>query len=144
MEGELARRGVHVLHPLPLEIRRPRGATPVASTFAIPGAPEAIHADARVVLSVDYGGIDYQDHKHASSSRVAGMVVTGVFTFGLGAIIWALAQSPMVHTFTLKARVQVTARTMPITTGLRFASAPGAGESQITIDAETTTATPTI
>jgi hypothetical protein len=137
VEGELARRGIHVIHALPPELQVPEGGNAGRFAFAIPGAAEALHADARLVVSVDWGGVDYQDHKHASSSRVAGMVVTGIFTFGLGAIIWALASTPMVHTLTLKARVHLTARTIPLGNGLRFAQASGAGESQITIDAET-------
>jgi hypothetical protein len=128
-EGELARRGIRVVRPLPPAIH--------VSSLTVQTPVEPIHADARMVVSVDWGGIDYQDDKHASTKRVVGMVVTGIFTFGVGAIIWALAQSPMVHVLTLKARVHLTARIIPITAGLRFAAAPGAGEAQITIDTET-------
>jgi hypothetical protein len=136
-EGELSRRGVRVLpRALPSELRIDEGARG-AQVSLTPPAPESLHADARVAVSVDWGGIDYQDNKHVSVARATGMAVVGVFTFGLGAIIWRLAQTPMVHTLTLKARVHITVRVIPVQTGLRFAMASGSGESQIAIDQET-------
>jgi len=136
MEGELARRGVRVLHALPAEIQVPEGGNTGRFAVTVPGSAEAMRADARLAVSVDWGGIDFQDHKHPTGGRVAGMVIGGILTFGLVAIIMALSDSVTVHTLTLKARVHLTARLIPIATGLRYASAIGEGESSITIDAE--------
>jgi hypothetical protein len=129
-EGEMAHSGMAV-------VARPQYPDQVTS-LTVPARPcdekDVKKPDVRLVASLDWGGIDYTDKKTVNGGKVVGMIVVGILTFGIGAVIWALADSPTDHTLVLDSRVRMTVRAIPGAPGVAPAIAGGEGSARIVID----------
>lgn len=133
VEGYMARGGMLVLP------RERRQKEKVAVHVGAGQAQTTEVPDVRVLVSVDWGGIDLKDKKYIVGGKVAGMVVVGIFTWGIGAIIWGLASPPYGHIFTLDGKVKVTVQAVPVKAGSSYAIGAGEGSARIVIDTESDT-----
>jgi hypothetical protein len=169
VESEIARAGLRVVPRPPLQrfaVRGEGGEGMMVNIIPRPieGPPQS--ADLRLVASVDWGGVDYQERKYIVAGRLAGQlgllggglffgsIAYGVglsrgdflggitagtlFMFGgpIAAGIWRLARSPTARTFTLSGRVRVTLRAIPVAAALKPAQGVGEGEARMIIDTE--------
>jgi hypothetical protein len=117
--------------------------------------PEQQPADLRLVVSVDWGGMDVRDEKFLKEWPLLGQIglgglglagiiggaagnngtVTVAGTIGLvGAVVWQVFDSSMDHTYTLDGRVQLTLRTIPHNPREPVGIGIGNGESRIVVD----------
>ncbi|HZS35267.1 MAG TPA: hypothetical protein VFF06_00495 [Polyangia bacterium] len=142
VEGSMALAGMRVIaRPPAIRVRNDSGgstAQVVVSGTPLPEPPDQA-PDLRVVASVSWGGIDFEDHKYVVGGRLAATILLTIFTLpvaGLGGLLYGAIKGVTGHTFTLKARVRITLRAIPAVAGLRAGVGQGEGSSQIVIDAE--------
>ena len=137
VEGSMMQAGMLVLpRPHPFSVRAEGGASSV-TIIPPPAAPETADAksDVRLVASVDWGGVDYEEARELLGGRVALAIVLSVLTLGVAGIIYIAVTDFYDHTFTLKSRVHITLRALPTTTNLRGGIGVGEADSKIVIDA---------
>jgi hypothetical protein len=118
----------------------------------------------RLVISVDWGGVDIKEQRYTTWGRLGGQLsliigsvalataVTfategeGIMVAGpvggaglLGGILWLIIDPPRAHLFTQTARVGVTLRVIPVAEGIPYAQTTGSGENSVVIDPEVDT-----
>lgn len=125
VEAELERSGVIVI---------PRPLVPAGSVLMVPAKSDEKKPDLRVVASLDWGGIDYTTRRRVHGGKLAGTIVLGIFTAGIGAAIVAAISPPYFHELTLDSRIKLTVRVFPQVPGLLPANAAGEGAAQLIID----------
>jgi hypothetical protein len=118
--------------------------------------------DVRLVMSLDWAGIDLKDKSYTKGWPLAGWIgvptlatIIGLVVAGtadkdfnlllalpfiipalIGDIIWMIFDTTTGHTFTMVSRVHATIRAIPQAQGLELATGVGEGESSIVIDPE--------
>jgi len=133
----------------------PPAPPPAAAAPPQAAKPRGDEVDVRLVVAVDWGGIDIRDEKYVSQGKAAGQglaggasVVTLVIGIAaavppaaiiggvglLGSGVWLAASPPTAHSYTLMGRVQVTIRAVPTVAGLPAGVATGAAESTVVAD----------
>jgi hypothetical protein len=142
--------------PAPPVAAPPALPSQAASPVLPPMKPEDVPADVRLVVSVDWGGIDVKDDTYVKPWPLVGQVLGGIaagalIVYGIagedaeGAIIggtvaaagditWAAVHSSIGHSYTLQGRTQLTIRAIPAQTGLAYSVSTGTGESAVVID----------
>lgn len=92
VEGELAKAGVQVVpRPLPQVVRTESPTDRVSIAVQPLAVSEPAHkVDLRVVVSVDWGGIDYKDQKYTKTGLLAGQLILGLAGVTLGSMTLGL------------------------------------------------------
>src|SRR5439155_23355753 len=103
VEGEMALAGMRVIpRAAPVRVRT-EGDGPaqvMVSASSMPEPPDQA-PEVRMVASLDWGGIDFEDRKYVVGSHVAATIVIGILTLGIGGILYAAVAKLTAHTFTL-------------------------------------------
>ncbi len=118
-----------------------------------------ISPDLRLLVSVDWGGIDYSKEKYWQNSKLTTQLIFAAVTICSGGVIdamsmdvpvfsilgavipsiWFAISPPIGHKFVLKSRVHMTISVIPLKKEIRAGTFSGNGQDSIVVDDKSST-----